>query len=67
MLGIPGFRGTPFDLVDPHLTHEDVVDLTTMRTTFGLWFRVMFFHRADDEFAVALAHRTVTRSMSAFE
>jgi hypothetical protein len=56
--GSSGFRGSPFDLVDPHLPHDDVMDFTAMRAAFGLWFRVMLFHRADDKFAVAVALRT---------
>jgi hypothetical protein len=38
-----------------------------VRTAFGLWFRVVFFHRADDELAVALAQRTVARSVEALQ
>jgi hypothetical protein len=40
-----------------------------MRAAFGLWFWVVFLHRADDELAVAHADRTPpgAGSMSAFE
>jgi hypothetical protein len=64
-----GFRGLPLDPLDPHLPNDDVTDFTAMRTAFGLWFWVMFFHRADDELAVAHADRTPpgAGSVEAFE
>jgi hypothetical protein len=44
-----------------------VADFTAMRAAFGLWFGVVFFHRADDEFAVAAAHVTASGGVVAFE
>jgi hypothetical protein len=44
---------SPFDLLDPHLPHDDVTDFTAMRAAFGLWFGLVFLHRAYDEFAGA--------------
>jgi hypothetical protein len=58
---------SPFDLLDPHLPHDDVADFTAMRAAFGLWFGLVFFHRADDEFAVASADGTVAGAVEAFE
>jgi hypothetical protein len=60
---------SPFDLVDPHLPNDDVAGFTAMRAAFGLWFWLVFLHRADDELAVAPADRTPpgAGSVEAFE